>query len=282
LRADHWAIVPGDPLDKNIALRPLEPQPTPHLAREFMVKTRRRKGLSEDVSINKVLGRPHTCCHTPIAIHPLPHTCCHTPAATHLLSRTCCHTLTATHPLPHTCCHTPAATHLLSRTRCHTLTATHLLPHTHCHTPAAIPPASAHGLLRTHCRAPSQPAAPESSLSALYSFSMTPCSWSWLAKMPSLTNPTSNPISRLPPPPPWARAPMQLLPRRNRAPSTGSEASRFQKVPPMRLRNVCGRCRRGRAYGVDRVLSGLRGIRPSLGIVERHLPSAMLSSRGAG
>uniref|UniRef100_A0A7S4BS45 Tr-type G domain-containing protein n=2 Tax=Chrysotila carterae TaxID=13221 RepID=A0A7S4BS45_CHRCT len=50
---DHWAIVPGDPLDKNIALRPLEPQPTPHLAREFMVKTRRRKGLSEDVSINK-------------------------------------------------------------------------------------------------------------------------------------------------------------------------------------------------------------------------------------
>ncbi|RVX05248.1 U5 small nuclear ribonucleoprotein component CLO [Vitis vinifera] len=50
---DHWAIVPGDPLDKSIVLRPLEPAPIQHLAREFMVKTRRRKGMSEDVSINK-------------------------------------------------------------------------------------------------------------------------------------------------------------------------------------------------------------------------------------
>ena len=55
---DHWAIVPGDPLDKNVVLKPLEPQPTPHLAREFMVKTRRRKGLSEDVSINKFFDDP--------------------------------------------------------------------------------------------------------------------------------------------------------------------------------------------------------------------------------
>lgn len=36
-------IVPGDPLDKSIIIRPLEPQPAPHLAREFMIKTRRRK-----------------------------------------------------------------------------------------------------------------------------------------------------------------------------------------------------------------------------------------------
>jgi len=50
---DHWAIVPGDPLDKTIVLRPLEDAPTPHLARDFMVKTRRRKGLTEDVSRNK-------------------------------------------------------------------------------------------------------------------------------------------------------------------------------------------------------------------------------------
>nr|VDD53805.1 unnamed protein product [Brassica oleracea] len=50
---DHWAIVPGDPLDKSILLRPLEPAPIQHLAREFMVKTRRRKGMSEDVSGNK-------------------------------------------------------------------------------------------------------------------------------------------------------------------------------------------------------------------------------------
>eukprot|EP00731_Ephydatia_muelleri_P008580 Em0004g918a len=49
----HWQIVPGDPLDKSIVIRPLEPQPAPHLAREFMIKTRRRKGLSEDVSISK-------------------------------------------------------------------------------------------------------------------------------------------------------------------------------------------------------------------------------------
>jgi len=47
---DHWAIVPGDPLDKSVVLRPLEDAPTPYLARDFMVKTRRRKGLSEDVS----------------------------------------------------------------------------------------------------------------------------------------------------------------------------------------------------------------------------------------
>lgn len=54
----HWQIVPGDPLDKSIVIRPLEPQPAPHLAREFMVKTRRRKGLSEDVSINKFFDDP--------------------------------------------------------------------------------------------------------------------------------------------------------------------------------------------------------------------------------
>lgn len=50
---DHWQIVPGDPLDKTIVLHPLEPSPPPHLAREFMIKTRRRKGLSEEVSVNK-------------------------------------------------------------------------------------------------------------------------------------------------------------------------------------------------------------------------------------
>jgi len=50
---DHWQIVPGDPLDKSIVLRPLEPSPAPALAREFMIKTRRRKGLSEEVSVSK-------------------------------------------------------------------------------------------------------------------------------------------------------------------------------------------------------------------------------------
>nr|BAN64707.1 U5 small nuclear ribonuclear protein, putative [Babesia bovis] len=50
---DHWNIVPGDPLDKSIILKTLEPAPIPHLAREFMVKTRKRKGLTEDITINK-------------------------------------------------------------------------------------------------------------------------------------------------------------------------------------------------------------------------------------
>jgi U5 small nuclear ribonucleoprotein component len=55
---DHWQVVPGDPLDKSIVLRPLEQAPVPHLAREFMVKTRRRKGMSEDVSISKFFDDP--------------------------------------------------------------------------------------------------------------------------------------------------------------------------------------------------------------------------------
>lgn len=50
---DSWEVMPGDPLDTSIVLRPLEPAPAPHLAREFLLKTRRRKGLSGDVSINK-------------------------------------------------------------------------------------------------------------------------------------------------------------------------------------------------------------------------------------
>ena len=39
----YWQIVPGDPLNKIIIIRPLEPQPATHLAREFMIKSRRRK-----------------------------------------------------------------------------------------------------------------------------------------------------------------------------------------------------------------------------------------------
>ena len=46
---DHWSLVPGDPLDKSVVLRPLEASAPHALAREFMVKTRRRKGLPEDV-----------------------------------------------------------------------------------------------------------------------------------------------------------------------------------------------------------------------------------------
>jgi len=55
---DHWQLVPGDPLDRSILLRPLEPAPAPHLAREFMLKMRRRKGLSEDLSVHKFIDDP--------------------------------------------------------------------------------------------------------------------------------------------------------------------------------------------------------------------------------
>jgi 116 kDa U5 small nuclear ribonucleoprotein component len=55
---DKWALVPGDPLDRKIQLRPLEPSPAPHLARDFMLKTRRRKGLTEDITITKYFDNP--------------------------------------------------------------------------------------------------------------------------------------------------------------------------------------------------------------------------------
>lgn len=50
-------IVPGDPLDKSIVIRPLEPQPAPHLAREFMIKTRRRKVRLQDTRIHGISAR---------------------------------------------------------------------------------------------------------------------------------------------------------------------------------------------------------------------------------
>ncbi|EAK88970.1 Snu114p GTpase, U5 snRNP-specific protein, 116 kDa [Cryptosporidium parvum Iowa II] len=55
---DHWAIVPGNPLDRNISLRLLEKAPIPHLARDFLLKTRRRKGLSDDVNIQNFITCP--------------------------------------------------------------------------------------------------------------------------------------------------------------------------------------------------------------------------------
>ncbi|KAF2836552.1 P-loop containing nucleoside triphosphate hydrolase protein [Patellaria atrata CBS 101060] len=52
---DKWSIVPGDPLDKEIQLRPLEPASAQATARDFVLKTRKRKGLAEDVTISKFL-----------------------------------------------------------------------------------------------------------------------------------------------------------------------------------------------------------------------------------
>ncbi|GBF92682.1 116 kDa U5 small nuclear ribonucleoprotein component-like [Raphidocelis subcapitata] len=55
---DHWQVVPGDPLDRSVVLRPLEPAPVAALAREFCVKPRRRKGMAEDVSVAKFFDDP--------------------------------------------------------------------------------------------------------------------------------------------------------------------------------------------------------------------------------
>ena len=54
---DHWAVVPGDPLNSDVILHPLEPSVSAALARDFMVKTRRRKGLGDEVSIDKYLDQ---------------------------------------------------------------------------------------------------------------------------------------------------------------------------------------------------------------------------------
>ncbi|KAI3645628.1 hypothetical protein MP228_008556 [Amoeboaphelidium protococcarum] len=47
----YWQPVPGDPLDTSVVIKPMEASPVQYLARDFMLKTRRRKALSEDVSI---------------------------------------------------------------------------------------------------------------------------------------------------------------------------------------------------------------------------------------
>ncbi|KAF8522811.1 P-loop containing nucleoside triphosphate hydrolase protein [Gautieria morchelliformis] len=52
---DHWSIVPGDPTDTSILLRPLEPASGQALARDLVLKTRRRKGLGDHIAVSKYL-----------------------------------------------------------------------------------------------------------------------------------------------------------------------------------------------------------------------------------
>ncbi len=52
---DKWSVVPGDPLDREMKLKPLEMAPAMATARDFVLKTRRRKGLAEDVTVSKFL-----------------------------------------------------------------------------------------------------------------------------------------------------------------------------------------------------------------------------------
>jgi U5 small nuclear ribonucleoprotein component len=53
----HWEVVPGDPLDEGAGkgVGVLERVEGERLAREFLIKTRRRKGLVEDVQVTKYL-----------------------------------------------------------------------------------------------------------------------------------------------------------------------------------------------------------------------------------
>ncbi|KAK9464868.1 P-loop containing nucleoside triphosphate hydrolase protein [Lipomyces arxii] len=45
---EKWQVVPGDPLDKDMVVPPLQSATGQSLARDFVLKTRRRKGLSEE------------------------------------------------------------------------------------------------------------------------------------------------------------------------------------------------------------------------------------------
>lgn len=49
----HWERVDGDPLDATYQIKPLEPAPKHFLSRDFTVKTRRRKGMPENIRINE-------------------------------------------------------------------------------------------------------------------------------------------------------------------------------------------------------------------------------------
>ena len=52
---DRWQAVAGDPMDVSVRTRPLEPATGDQLARDFVLKTRRRKGLNDDMGIKKYI-----------------------------------------------------------------------------------------------------------------------------------------------------------------------------------------------------------------------------------
>jgi 116 kDa U5 small nuclear ribonucleoprotein component len=49
----HWQAIPGDPLDQSIKAALLEPAAAPALARDCLLKMRRRRGIGEDVKLEK-------------------------------------------------------------------------------------------------------------------------------------------------------------------------------------------------------------------------------------
>lgn len=52
---DRWQVVPGDPLDRTVNVRKLEAASAMELARDFVTKTRRRKGLRVEVGVSRYL-----------------------------------------------------------------------------------------------------------------------------------------------------------------------------------------------------------------------------------
>ncbi|CDR41673.1 CYFA0S07e04896g1_1 [Cyberlindnera fabianii] len=54
---EKWAVVPGDPLDKDVFIPKLKPAPVQGLARDFVMKTRKRKGLSGEPSLAKYIDK---------------------------------------------------------------------------------------------------------------------------------------------------------------------------------------------------------------------------------
>ncbi|KAK9470257.1 P-loop containing nucleoside triphosphate hydrolase protein [Dipodascopsis tothii] len=52
-----WQVVPGDPLDKDAKVLPLQSATGQALARDFVLKTRRRKGLSDEPTVTKYLDK---------------------------------------------------------------------------------------------------------------------------------------------------------------------------------------------------------------------------------
>lgn len=51
----RWDVVPGDPLDKDCHLPTMKPVPRASLARDFVLKTRRRKGLGGEPNLQKYI-----------------------------------------------------------------------------------------------------------------------------------------------------------------------------------------------------------------------------------
>ena len=55
-------VVIGDPTDSTVRLRPLEPAAGQALARDLALKTRRRKGLGDQIAVSKYLDDEFVVC----------------------------------------------------------------------------------------------------------------------------------------------------------------------------------------------------------------------------